>query len=126
MPDTPWPPRPCAGLDGHHVQLLSLANSLDGADEGLAHRCNHGCGCDAIPQVGPHEVDKAALGLKTRHIAIEIHPVDAFHCQHDMATDYFGDVLRYHALGLRVSYCLTLKVRSLSNPIPAWLHYHTW
>jgi hypothetical protein len=41
--------------------------------------------------------------LKARHITIEIQPVDAFHFQHDMATDYFGDVLRYHALGLRVS-----------------------
>jgi hypothetical protein len=70
-------------------------------------------------------VDETALGLKARHIAIEIHPVDAFHFQHNMATDYFGDVLRYPALGLRVSYCLTLKVRSLSDPMPAWLHYHT-
>jgi hypothetical protein len=29
--------------------------------------------------------------LKARHIAIEIHPVDAFHFQHDMATDLFND-----------------------------------
>jgi hypothetical protein len=101
-----------------------LREPLDGLDEPLGHRRNHRRGGDRIAEAIAHEAHEAAFGLQQRHIAVEVHSVDAVDLQHDMVSDQVGDILRYRGSWAPSVTPLTHRVRSLERPNAAPTHSH--
>jgi hypothetical protein len=90
---------PLALFDRHQLDPLGLDEMLDGLDEPLTHRCDHGGGGHAGTELLLDEVDKLRTGLQRRHVGIEIHPVDRFQFEGDVVVEDLSNVFAYHRHG---------------------------
>ena len=126
--DAFWLAEFCQILRHHAVLALALAELDEGnvmvrhhafqlGDEVAADRTHQRRRRQRLATVLAEESDNPALALQTRHVNVEVHPVDALDRKRDMAIENIGHALCYHRQGSGRRFCLLKAFRPRSGPI---------
>src|SRR5262245_56904231 len=83
----------------HQWYLLAHHELFQGGHKTSAHRAHQSRRWQRLATMLPEEAHNSKLGLQSRHIDIEVHPVDPFDRKLHMILEDIGDALCYHAPG---------------------------
>jgi hypothetical protein len=82
-------------LEGNQRNAVVFDKALDGTDKLARDRLHHASGGHFMPAVDPYELQCALDGLELGHIDVAVHPIDAFHIQHNVLAQDLGNRLCY-------------------------------
>jgi hypothetical protein len=83
----------------HEWNLMPRHEAFQSGHEVAAHRAHQRRRWQRLAAVLAEEPHNPPLALQTRHIDVEVHPVDAFDRKLDMSTENIGHALCYHRSG---------------------------